>query len=408
MSRRLALAVDESAWIRHQILATHKMGMRIFINALSARLGGGQTYLLNLLEHVPQGIDLQVFVLAQPSFQLGTLPKNVVRLERASLENPFLRAAWEEVCLAPLLKRLNIDLFFSPGGLLPRSLPKNMLTAVTFQNMLPFDCVQRAKYPYGYRRIRDWLLERGLSSSMRRADVVVFISEFAKKFIHHRLGRLHGRREVIPHGIHPSFRIHPGAPLPRPDWLPKGDYFLYVSFIDHYKAQLEVIRGFNFYRLQGGAGKLLLVGSEYRPYGDLVRKEIANLGLTEAVLMPGGVPHNQLPAAYQHAQVNIFASFTENCPNILLEMMASGRPALVSSWGPMPEFGGEAVDYFDPASPEDFAHHLAKLVMDEERQRCLASAAVEQVAGYTWQKASRLTWGALLEGYQSAKEEQQR
>ena len=152
------------------------MGMRIFINALSARLGGGQTYLLNLLEHVPQGIDLQVFVLAQPSFQLGVLPKIVVRLERASLENPFLRAAWEEVCLAPLLKRLNIDLFFSPGGLLPRSLPKNMLTAVTFQNMLPFDCVQRAKYPYGYRRLRDWLLERGLSSSMRRADVVVFIS----------------------------------------------------------------------------------------------------------------------------------------------------------------------------------------------------------------------------------------
>ena len=66
------------------------------------------------------------------------------------------------------------------------------------------------------------------------------------------------------------------------------------------------------------------------------------------------------------------------------------------------------MDYFDPASPEDFAHHLAKLVMDEERQRCLASAAVEQVAGYTWQNASRLTWGALLERYQSAKEERQR
>jgi glycosyltransferase involved in cell wall biosynthesis len=135
--------------------------------------------------------------------------------------------------------------------------------------------------------------------------------------------------------------------LPRPDWLSKTDCFLYVSFIDHYKAQLEVVCGFNIYRLQGGAGKLLLVRSKYFPCRDLVRKRIADPGLIEAVLTLGGVPHNQLPVAYQHALVNIFASFTENCPNILLKMMVSGRPALVSSWGPMPEFGGEAVDYFD-------------------------------------------------------------
>ena len=71
--------------------------MRIFINALSARLGGGQTYLLNLLKHVPQDANLQVFVLVQPVFQLSDLPPNVVRLEQASLENPLKRAVWEEL-----------------------------------------------------------------------------------------------------------------------------------------------------------------------------------------------------------------------------------------------------------------------------------------------------------------------
>lgn len=369
--------------------------MRIFINALSARLGGGQTYLLNLLQHFPQEENWQVFVLVQPSFVIDALPQNVVRLEQASLENPLKRAIWEETHLAALLRQHDIELFFSPGGLLPRSLPPVMLTAVTFQNMLPFDHEQRKKYPFGYRRLRDWLLERGLSSSMRRADLVIFISEFARNFIRHELGELKGESVVVPHGIHSSFRACLEKPLPRPDWLPEEDYFLYVSFIDHYKAQREVVQGFDLYRQQGGKGKLILVGTEYRPYGDLVRQEIVDRGLVEEVILAGNVPHAELPAIYQHARINIFASFTENCPNILLEIMASGRPALVSNREPMGEFGGDAVAYFDPASPEDIAQQLAALVHDKERQSSLASVAMERVAVHTWNGASAKTWEAI-------------
>jgi glycosyltransferase involved in cell wall biosynthesis len=369
--------------------------MRIFINALSARSGGGQTYLLNLLKHVPQGNDLQVFVLVQPSFHLQDLPSNVIRIEQGSLESPLLRAAWEELRLVPLLKKLKIDLFFSPGGLLPRSLPSTILTAVTFQNMLPFDHAQRAKYPYGYRRLRDWLLERGLSASMRRADLVIFISKFARNYIKQELGSLRGRNIVAPHGIHPSFRASLEAPLQRPQWVPRGEYFLYVSFVDFYKAQLEIVRGFNIYYQRGGSGKLLLVGPGYRPYGDLVRQEIAILGLSDCVKMVGNVPHGELAAAYQNARINIFASFTENCPNILLEMMASGRPALVSNHGPMMEFGVNAVDYFDPADPEEFARQLTALMSDEKRQNQMGSAAKEHVANFTWEFAASHTWEAI-------------
>lgn len=369
--------------------------MRVFINALSARLGGGQTYLLNLLEHVPQEQNWQVFVLVQPSFVLDDLPQNVVRLEQASLENPLKRAVWEETRLPALLRQHDIELFFSPGGLLPRLLPSNMLTAVTFQNMLPFDHEQRKKYPFGYRRLRDWLLERGLSSSMRRADLVIFISEFARNFIKHELGELQGLSVVVPHGIHPSFRACLEEPLPRPVWLPGEDYFLYVSFIDHYKAQLEVVQGFDLYRQQGGQGKLILVGSEYRPYGDLVRQEIADRGLAGEVILAGNIPHEDLPAIYQHARINLFASFTENCPNILLEMMASGRPALVSNRAPMNEFGADAVAYFDPANPKDIAQHLKALVHDEELQHRLASIAMKRVVAHTWKGAAGKTWEAI-------------
>ena len=168
-----------------------------------------------------------------------------------------------------------------------------------------------------------------------------------------------------------------------------------MSFIDHYKAQLQVVQGFDLYRKQGGKGKLILAGAEYRPYGDLVRQEIFIRGLTGEVILAGNVPHEELPAIYQHAKVNLFASFTENCPNILLEMMASGRPALVSNRPPMPEFGGDAVAYFDPSNPEDIAANLLELVHNEARQDQLAAAAMQRVAIHTWEAASAKTWEAI-------------
>ncbi len=370
--------------------------MRILVNALSARLGGGKTYLLNLLRRVPQKAGWRVFVLVPPSFCLVGLPANVEGVAALPrLENPFFRAAWERVRLGALARRLGADVLFSPGGLLPGALPKGVATAVTFQNMLPFDHVQREKYPFGYRRLRDWLLERGLSAAMRRADLVVFISEFARDSIEHRIGPLAGRSIVIPHGVDASFQRDPGKSLERPAWLPAEDYFLYVSFIDHYKAQLEVVQGFDSYLQRSGRGKLLLAGPEYRPYGDLVRREIAARGLANKVILTGNIPHDDLAAVYQHACVNIFASFTENCPNILLEMMAAGRPALVSNRAPMPEFAGDTVAYFDPADPEDFARCLADLVADEARQAALARAAVKQVSGYSWEVAAARTWEAI-------------
>ena len=369
--------------------------MRIFINALSARLGGGQTYLSNLLQHVPQNENVKIFVLVQPSFKLEGLPKNVERIEKTYLENPFLRAIWEEIFLSSILKKLEIDLFFSPGGLLPRSLPSNLLKVVTFQNMLPFDHGQRMKYPFGYRYLRDYLLEFGLASAMRRADLVIFISEFAQKFIKQKLGALKGQSIIVPHGIQASFKFCMDKLLPKPSWVPTGDYFLYVSFIDRYKAQLELVRGFSLYLQQGGLEKLVLVGAEYPPYANLVREEIVKLGLTDWVYMIGNKPHSELPAAYQNARINLFASRVENCPNILLEMMASRRPALVSNRDPMPEFGGDSVAYFDPDSPENIAQEISVLTHDPGRQETLSSQAFEKAAMYTWEYSSEKTWGAI-------------
>lgn len=371
--------------------------MNILINALSARQGGGQTYVRNLLTNAPRSDEATVYVIAPPTLVLPT-SENVIRLAvpPAFTDNPYIRTIWETFALPNLLQRLCVDVLFCPGGSVPIWVPRGCKVVTTFQNMMPFDHKQRAKYPFGLMRIRNWILERTLLSGMRRSDLIIFISEFAKSVIQSRLSTQAIRSVVIPHGIDAGFRTSHG--LSRPVWLPKSDYFLYVSTLDVYKAQLEVVQAYYRFKQSEPSGpKLVLVGPEYKPYADKVRAEVMALGLKNDVLIIGNVPHGDLPAAYQNARINIFASETENCPFILLEALCAGRPVLVSLRPPMPEFGGDAVMYFDPSSPDDLAQQLTRVNHSDQLISELGEKAFAQSERYQWDETGRRTWCALIQ-----------
>lgn len=371
--------------------------MRILINALSARQGGGQTYLINLLQHQPTGNCIEIFLLAPPSLKLPERMLGVTWVPTAfPVENPFLRALWEKFWLPVLLRRLKIDVFFCPGGTVGTTAPAGCKTVTMSRNMLPFDVRQRNKYPFGYDRFRNWALSKTLLRSMLKADLVIFISKYAEAVIKDLAHGALKKTAVIYHGVNPCFRIEPGKELPRPSWVPPGGYLLYVSTLDVYKAQIEAIQAYAILKMKRQTReKLLLVGFENAWYGKKVRAEIARLRLEQEVIIVGSIPYDQLPAVYQHAALNIYASETENCPNILLEALAAGRPVVSSNRPPMPEFGGDAAVYFDPSAPHELADAILSVIDDPGRQAHLSSMAYEQSRLYGWQSSARLTWDAI-------------
>nr|WP_321404168.1 glycosyltransferase family 1 protein [uncultured Desulfobacter sp.] len=368
--------------------------MRVLINAFSARLGGGQTYLINLLNHIPDRSELEV-VLAVPDDLKLSLPKTkITRLNPAfPVKNPILRALWEKVFLSRLLRKHKIDVLFSPGGVVSASIPKGCKSITMFRNMMPFDIVQRQKYPLGYMRMRNWILEKVMLNSMLRADLVIFISNYAHGVIEKKAkGRLK-KTAIIPHGINPRFRIVSGNADCRPEWLPDKDYFLYVSILDVYKAQLELVRGYAKLKTKRpNLAKFILIGPDFTRYARLVREEIIALNLENDVLILGEIPYHELEAAYHHAQLIIFASECENCPNILLESLAAGKPMMVSNRPPMPEFGGNAVIYYDPTSPNDFAAKMDMVLAKPKLLKELAKRSSARSLNYNWQTSATLTW----------------
>jgi len=141
--------------------------------------------------------------------------------------------------------------------------------------------------------------------------------------------------------------------------------------------------------------KLVLAGPEWPPYAAKLRRRIRELGLEDEVVLLGPVDHGRLPGLCQNAKLNIFASRLENCPNILLELLASGQPILCSTDPPMPEFGGDAVLYFDATDPRQLRDRIASVIDDAERRERLGAAARERSRLYQVDESMRRTWDLL-------------
>ncbi len=362
---------------------------RILINAFSAKLGGGKTYINNLLQRLPLG-DFHILIFAADDV---TIP-NDPRLQRMQTswptDNPIFRSWWEKFYLPFLLRKEKIDILFCPGGVLSTPKSKHYKIITMFRNMLPFDPQILASSDSLYEKVRGFLRKRMMLKSMTSADSVIFISHFARKVIE---SLVQIKNPVtIPHGISSQFNVS-DQNLPRPQLPFAEDYILYVSRFEFYKRHLEVVKAYELLPKEVRSRyKLLLVGGTDLPYGQQVLAYVKQQELTQFVIFLGEYPYGQLPALYKNAGLFIFASTCENCPNILLEAMGSGVQILCSNYEPMPEFGGAAVQYMNPDSSTDISQKI-QLALST------GSSAAElkaQAAKFSWDLTAEKTWKVLL------------
>ncbi len=371
---------------------------RIVINTLSARTGGGLTYARNLLKHFEIDDRADVYVLVAPQ-RRHMLPDGAYTFIDCKFagQNVLQRTLWEAVGLPRLLRELEADVYYVLSGTLAAKPPAGCKSVVAFRNLLPFDPKNRKRYPHGYTRYRLWLIGQAQPRSFARADLVIFISEFGREVVEAVVTERAGRAVVIPHGVGEAFK---SDDVVEGDWnerWPDG-YVLYVSILDVYKSQLEVVDAWNRVRAtRDTREKLVLAGPEYPPYARRVKRKIAELGLEDQVVLLGPVTHDYLPGLYRSSKVTVFASQCENCPNILLEAMAGGRPVLCSSDQPMPEFGADAVVYFDPTNSVELADRLIEMLDDPELRRDYGDRAKRRSGDFRVDKAMRKTWLSMLE-----------
>jgi glycosyltransferase involved in cell wall biosynthesis len=372
--------------------------MRILVNALSARLGGGQTYIKNLLS-LDQFKDIEkIYILKSEKLELPVHEQVVeIQVEEKKIKNPLLRMLWEKTAIRRLIREHDIDIYFCPGGSLnyvPGTIQgKYIKSVITFQNMLPLDSIQVRKYGFSKMRLRNELLKRIFRKSMKAADLVIFLSEFAMSQAQSLCNGKIMKQVLIPHGIEQTGLIEQKE---KPRCCPDSPYLLYVSTLDVYKSQKEVISAFATLKQEKTFPyKLVLAGESYPPYRKDIEEQVDLLGVSEEVILTGLVNKEELDKLYANATINIFASQTENCPFILLESMASGRPVLSSNRPPMPELAGDSVMYFDPTNPDSLADSISKLLKNPTLAKEYAKKGKSKVLEFSLESAVRATWKEL-------------
>ena len=134
---------------------------------------------------------------------------------------------------------------------------------------------------------------------------------------------------------------------------------------------------------------MVLIGSPLnKSYFNEIKKIIKKLNLTKNVLIIPGLCKNDLRFFYNNSSLFIFPSLVENCPNILLEAMASGNPICTTDINPMKEYCKDSAFYFNGKSVESIKNSITKFLSLENNYLKYRNLSLKRSKNFSWDSFS--------------------
>lgn len=369
--------------------------MRIGIDASNLRAGGGVTHLVELLKAAePQayGFDRVIVWASQATLNLIESRPWLLKEHQSFLDRalPF-RLLWQMFTLSRLAQETDCDVLFIPGG----SYYGSFRPFVTIcRNMLPFEWGEIKRYGISPTTARLLFLRKVHGATFRKADGLIFLSDYARSIVLKAIRTMHKKVALIPHGVDDRFRCPPRPQRALDAYSAHNPFILlYVSIVNLYKHQEHVAEAVGLLRAQGLPVAIDFVGpassSALKRLNQAIRRYDPEGHFIRYV---GPVPFAKLHKVYHQADAFVFASSCENMPNILLEAMASGLPIACSNRGPMPEVLGDGGVYFDPEKPREIAQAVQLLLANPALREEKAWLAYERARLFTWDRCARETF----------------
>jgi glycosyltransferase involved in cell wall biosynthesis len=162
--------------------------------------------------------------------------------------------------------------------------------------------------------------------------------------------------------------------------LESGKFFVYPAQFWPHKNHYNLLRAFASLRAGGHNDiRLMLCGSDK---GNMryICSIISEMGLKNAVIVPGFVTDEELYAFYRHAIAMVMPTFLGPSNLPLIEAPQLGCPVLCSDLGGHREILGEDAEYFSPTDPDGIRAALTA-VLDESYRRDLAKRAGDRIRG---------------------------
>ncbi len=372
--------------------------MKILIDALSAREGGGVTYVRQLLPELLRQLPAdEIHVLLAPSYQADIIERvpEGARVIPAPLSDSgvFRRLWYEQTGLQRLVRREGFDLLYTvaEAGAMWASCPHVVLA----RNLSVF--VSPDSFPAGRarRRAMVYRLTRQPVAylSLRSATTVVCVSETFRDMIVRKFRLDPNRTRVVHHGVNPLFSGESVAASERPvtaGW--PVSYLLTVSSVAPHKNHDVLVEAYAMAHAQLGSDLpplLIAGGTTDRVLHAELLSLVERRGLAGHVRFLGRVDQDELPALYRGAELFLFPSRLETFGLPLLESMAAGTPAIVSDLPITREIGGDAPRFVREGDAAGLGAAIVELLGDPRRRESMSKLGRERAAGFSWESTAR-------------------
>jgi glycosyltransferase involved in cell wall biosynthesis len=376
--------------------------MKIFIDALSAKAGGGITY----MQYLPNDLasvdkDNDYLILISKRYQKGLihdLPSNFHYYQVNIPSKPVvIRLSWEQFILPFILFREHADLLYVVTETACFLSPCPVIIAIRNPNVYA-DFSQLIGLGNKMKRLIQRLITK---LSVRKAAKVIFVSESSMKQAIRKIPVPAPKRMVIYHGFDHSFVFQNSSLPPKLSWLGQKDFILCVSNVSRHKNCPTLIKAYSLLLMQATTEQtpdLVIVGgiSDQGAYKSIMHLIHEN-DLQQRVHLVGTVKHSTLPSIYKAAKLFVLPSLQETFGHPLIEAMASGVPIIASSIPVIQEICQEAALYFDPNNPDELRAKMEHMLSDPELREKLIQKGLERAKQFSWGKCAKQTLAVFKE-----------
>jgi glycosyltransferase involved in cell wall biosynthesis len=355
-------------------------------------VGGTEGYATGLLERLVERDDVEVVAFALPDFvkaypALAAAARTVVAPMPAG-RHVVRRVLVENGWLPRHLRAQYIGLVHHLGGIVPPGC--RVRSVVTLHDL------QYLSYPAYFSAAKRRYLAATQRSSLKRAEVVMAVSDFTRAQAIEAFDLDAGKVVVVPPVIRPLPAVSDQrrATVLR-ELDVRGDFILYPAATYPHKnhdvlvkAFAEVVKNHDVSLVLTGAIGAGAWGSAHSTRAK-ISDLVARLGLDRHVRMPGYVTAEQLAALYHDASMLAFPSRFEGFGIPVVEAMSAGCPVIAADATALPALVGDAGLLVSPDDVGGWADAMIGLLdspeararlSDAGRARAAELAAVDSVA----------------------------
>lgn len=287
---------------------------------------------------------------------------------------------WLHLILPRLLRKHSIDVFLGFEHVIP--------LATRVPSVLNICDLTYLLYPKTMAPVSYWMNRLFVPASLRRCAALVTISACTMQTV---LEAFPFTAEKTRKAILLAGTLSKTVPGDREEVLKRlgvsEPFLLTVGSFEPRKNLPALIRAFAC--TENRDHQLVMVGASAWKTEALekLREEVPP-EVFSRVKMLRGISKSDLKRLYMEAALFVLPSLFEGFGIPVVEAMECGTPVLSSCAASLPEVGGDAVAYFDPAEQYDLLKKLDMLLRSREERERIGRAGHERAARFTWRKTA--------------------